>query len=153
MSTLASTSYRLSTAANTAAAGLQDQDDSSPVLESAVNTVVSTSASKLNNDPAGFHALSATRLMAGDYRLIIKGINSPTQRRTQAFRRSRRGGFVAHRRKAYDRRLAHRPWRPSPRDMHRWDGPTRSGLFFVVCQRHGLAATRNRLVTYPQRQA
>ncbi len=49
------------------------------VIEDATNTVVGNFAGNLANDETESHALSGTLLMAGDYQLSVKGINSQTQ--------------------------------------------------------------------------
>lgn len=91
--TLANTSYLLSATASTAASGPQDLDCSSLVIEDAANSVVATFAGNLANNATEFYALSGTLLVAGDYRLIIRGISSPMQASYSGNCRSRQRRF------------------------------------------------------------
>ena len=77
--TLTGSSFFVTSTASSAAAGLQDLDFTSLVIRNAANTVVATFAGNLGNDITEFYALSPTLLTAGSYRLIVSGVNSPTQ--------------------------------------------------------------------------
>jgi hypothetical protein len=77
--TLAGSSWFVTSTASSAASGVQDLDFTSLVIQDAANNVVATYAGNFGNDATEFYALSQTLLVAGAYRLIVTGVNSPTQ--------------------------------------------------------------------------
>jgi hypothetical protein len=77
--TLAGSSWYVTSTASSAASGLQNLNFSSLVIEDAANNVVATYAGNLGTDATEFYALNQTLLAAGDYRLIVTGVNSQAQ--------------------------------------------------------------------------
>jgi len=78
--TLAGVSYITSGTASSASSGAaQDLDFSSVFITTAADpgTAVLTFDGNLGNDANEFYSLSPTLLTAGDYLLIVKGINTP----------------------------------------------------------------------------
>ncbi len=77
--TLAGSSYLISSTASSAAVGDQDLDFTSLVIRNDANVIVATYAGNLGTDDNEFYSLTKTLLAAGDYRLIISGVNSASQ--------------------------------------------------------------------------
>jgi|GEM_PF-1632209 len=77
--TLANSAYLLSSTASSAASGTQDLDYTSLMITDALSNLVATYAGNLGDDQNEFYSLGATLLAAGNYQLVVRGINSPTQ--------------------------------------------------------------------------
>lgn len=77
--TLADSAYLLSSTASSAASGAQDLDFISLAITDALSRVIASYAGNLGDDQNEFYSLGATFLEAGDYRLVVRGVNSPTQ--------------------------------------------------------------------------
>ena len=77
--TLSGSSYFASATASSASSGTQDLDFTSLVIANASDVIVATFAGNLGNDATEFYSLTSTLLSAGAYRLIVTGVNSPTQ--------------------------------------------------------------------------
>lgn len=76
---LASSAYLVSATASSAASGSQDLDYSSLQIADALSSTVATFVGNLGDDQNEFYSLPATLLAAGNYQLLIRGINSPSQ--------------------------------------------------------------------------
>ena len=59
--------------------GDQDLDFSSVTILNSANIVVATFAGNLGTDAAEFYSLAPVNLLAGNYSLVVKGLNSPAQ--------------------------------------------------------------------------
>ena len=77
--TLIGTSYLISSTASSAAAGDQDLDFTSLVIENDAGVIVATYAGNLGTDGNEFYSLTPVLLSAGNYRLVISGVNSAAQ--------------------------------------------------------------------------
>ena len=77
--TLAGTSYLISSTASSAAVGDQDLDFTSLVIKNDADVTLATYAGNLGTDENEFCSLTKTLLAAGNYRLIVSGINSASQ--------------------------------------------------------------------------
>lgn len=77
--TLANSAYLLSSTASSAASGSQDLDFTRLEITDASYGVIATFAGNLGNDQNEFYSLGLTRLAAGNYQLVVRGINSPSQ--------------------------------------------------------------------------
>jgi len=71
--------YLVSVTSSSAQSGAQNLDFTSLVIENTSNAVVATLAGNLGNDVTEFYSLANTLLAAGDYRLIVTGMNSVAQ--------------------------------------------------------------------------
>ena len=72
-------SFSISGTASTAADGAQNLSFSSLKIFDAANVVVATFAGNLGTDLLEFYALSPVVLSAGNYSLVVTGINTPAQ--------------------------------------------------------------------------
>ena len=77
--TLANSAYLLSSTASSAASGSQDLDYSSLQITDAFSSVIATYAGNLGDDQNEFYSLGATLLAAGNYQLVVRGVNSASQ--------------------------------------------------------------------------
>ena len=77
--TLIGMSYLISSTASSAAVGDQDLDFTSLVIKNDADAIVATYAGNLGSDDNEFYSLTKTLLSAGHYRLVISGVNSPSQ--------------------------------------------------------------------------
>ena len=77
--TLLNTSFLVSATASSAASGDQDLDYTSLLIKNSSDVTVATFAGNLGTDANEFYALSQTLLAPGSYKLVISGLNSPTQ--------------------------------------------------------------------------
>ena len=71
--------FSLSGTATSVANGDQDLDFTSVTILNSANAVVATFAGNLNGDAAEFYALSPVNLLAGNYSLVVRGLNSASQ--------------------------------------------------------------------------
>ena len=71
--------FSLSGTATSVANGDQDLDFSSVTILNSANVVIATFAGNLGSDAAEFYSLAPVNLLAGNYSLVVKGLNSPTQ--------------------------------------------------------------------------
>jgi hypothetical protein len=76
---LLGTSYLLASTASSASSGLQDLDISGIVINDAFDNLVATFAGNLGTDANEFFELTSTLFAAGSYKLVVSGVNSPTQ--------------------------------------------------------------------------
>ena len=77
--TLVGSSYLISSTASSAAVGDQDLDFTSLVIRNDADVIVATYAGNLGSDDNEFYSLTKTLLAAGNYRLVVSGINSASQ--------------------------------------------------------------------------
>lgn len=77
--TLAGSAFFTTATASSAASGTQDLDFTSLLIWNASDMVVGTFVGNLGTDLNEFYSLPQIVLNAGAYRLIVKGVNSPTQ--------------------------------------------------------------------------
>ena len=77
--TLSNSAWLVSSTASSAASGKQDLDYSSLQITDASSNTVATFAGNLGDDQNEFYSLPATLLAAGNYQLLIRGLNSPSQ--------------------------------------------------------------------------
>ena len=77
--TLVGISYLISSTASSAAVGDQDLDFTSLVIKNDADAIVATYAGNLGTDDNEFYSLTKTLLAAGNYRLVISGVNSASQ--------------------------------------------------------------------------
>ncbi len=71
--------FSLSGTATSVANGSQDLDFTSLTILNAANVVVATFAGNLGTDAAEFYSLAPINLLAGNYSLVVTGVNSPSQ--------------------------------------------------------------------------
>jgi PEP-CTERM motif len=71
--------FLVTSTASTARSGTQDLDFASLVIQNASNIVVATFDGNLGSSSNEFYSLPEMTLPAGDYRLIVTGMNSVTQ--------------------------------------------------------------------------
>lgn len=71
--------FLVSSTASSAAAGAQDLDYSSLLIKNAADATVATFQGNLGTDLNEFYTLPSMLLGAGDYRLVVTGVNSLTQ--------------------------------------------------------------------------
>jgi hypothetical protein len=76
---LAGSSFAVTSTASTAQSDAQNLDFTSLVIENSSNAVVATFLGNLGTPSNEFYSLPETVLGAGSYRLIVTGVNSPTQ--------------------------------------------------------------------------
>jgi hypothetical protein len=77
--TLSGSAWMLAASASTATSGLQDLDFTSLVIQDSFNTTLAVFNGNLGDDENEFYTLEAMLFVPGDYRLIVTGVNSPTQ--------------------------------------------------------------------------
>lgn len=77
--TLAGSSYLTTATASSAASGTQDLDFTSLQILDAADAVIGTFNGNLGDDLNEFYSLPQMLLNVGAYRLIVTGLNSPTQ--------------------------------------------------------------------------
>ena len=77
--TLTGASFLVSATASSAASGDQDLDYTSLLIKNSSDVTVATFAGNLGTDDNEFYSLTRTLLAPGDYKLVISGLNSPSQ--------------------------------------------------------------------------
>jgi len=77
--TLLGSSFFAAATASTAASGEQDLDYTSLLIWNAADVIVGTFQGNLGTDLNEFYSLPQIVLQPGAYRLVVKGVNSPTQ--------------------------------------------------------------------------
>lgn len=77
--TLPSSAWLVSSTASSAASGSQDLDYTSLQITDASHNVLATFVGNLGDDQNEFYSLRSTLFAAGNYQLVVRGINSPTQ--------------------------------------------------------------------------
>ena len=77
--TLTGSAWMVSSTASSAASGSQDLDYSSLQITDTSPNVLATFVGNRGDDQNEFYSLSSTLLPAGNYQLLIRGFNSPTQ--------------------------------------------------------------------------
>ncbi len=77
--TLANNAWLVSSTASSAASGNQDLDYTSLQITDALSNVLATFVGNLGDDQNEFYSLPSTLFAAGNYQLLIRGINSPAQ--------------------------------------------------------------------------
>lgn len=77
--TLPNSAWLLSSTASSAASGSQDLDYTSLQITDAFSNVLATYDGNLGDDQNEFYSLRSTLFAAGNYQLLVRGLNSPAQ--------------------------------------------------------------------------